>query len=220
MSCHITYMANFFRDCQSDMSAVLQNSVLPRVTERRNHQRVQVNLLGRFMLENKKEYPCQVINMSPGGLAMIAPVRGEIGERIIAYIDHIGRIEGKIVRKIEGGFAVAVDATLRKRDKLASQLTWLANRHILNLPEDRRHERRTPKNPITKLVMDDGSEHMCRVLDLSLSGAALKTTARPAMGKRITIGKIQAQVVRHLEDGLAIEFAAVQHDDNIDHNLS
>ncbi|MCV6574702.1 MAG: PilZ domain-containing protein [Cohaesibacter sp.] len=202
------------------MSAVLQNSVLPRVTERRNHQRVQVNLLGRFMLENKKEYPCQVINMSPGGLAMIAPVRGEIGERIIAYIDHIGRIEGKIVRKIEGGFAVAVDATLRKRDKLASQLTWLANRHILNLPEDRRHERRTPKNPITKLVMDDGSEHMCRVLDLSLSGAALKTKVRPAIGKRITIGKIQAQVVRHLEDGLAIEFAAVQHDENIDHNLS
>ncbi|HAT87559.1 MAG TPA: PilZ domain-containing protein [Rhizobiales bacterium] len=201
------------------MSAVLQNSVMPRVTERRRHSRVQVNLLGRFMLENKKEYPCQVINMSPGGLAMIAPVRGEIGERIIAYIDHIGRIEGKIVRKIEGGFAVALDATLRKRDKLASQLTWLANRHILNLPEDRRHERRTPKNPITKLVMDDGSEHMCRVLDLSLSGAALKTKVRPAIGKRITIGKIQAQVVRHLEDGLAIEFAALQEDENLDNNL-
>jgi hypothetical protein len=201
------------------MSAVLQNSVMPRVTERRRHSRVKVNLLGRFMLENKKEYPCQVINMSPGGLAMIAPVRGEIGERIIAYIDHIGRVEGKIVRKIEGGFAVALDATLRKRDKLASQLTWLANRHILNLPEDRRHERRTPKNPITKLVMDDGSEHMCRVLDLSLSGAALKTKVRPAIGKRITIGKIQAQVVRHLEDGLAIEFAAVQEDENLDNNL-
>ncbi len=202
------------------MSAVLQNSVMPRVTERRRHSRVEVNLLGRFMLENKKEYPCQVINMSPGGLAMIAPVRGEIGERIIAYIDHIGRVEGKIVRKIEGGFAVAIDATLRKRDKLASQLTWLANRHILNLPEDRRHERRTPKNPITKLVMDDGSEHMCRVLDLSLSGAALKTKVRPAIGKRITIGKIQAQVVRHLEDGLAIEFAAVQEDENLDNNLT
>jgi len=29
-------------------------------------------------------------------------------------------------------------ATPRKRDKLAAQLTWLANRQILNLPEDRR----------------------------------------------------------------------------------
>ena len=93
------------------MSAILQKSVLPRVIERRRHQRVKVNLLGRFMLENKTEYPCQVINMSPGGVALITPIRGEIGERVIAYIDHIGRIEGKIVRKIEGGFALTVDAT-------------------------------------------------------------------------------------------------------------
>ena len=32
-------------------------------------------------------------------------------------------------------------ATKRKQDKLANQLTWLANRQILNLPEDRRHDR-------------------------------------------------------------------------------
>ncbi|PLW78719.1 PilZ domain-containing protein [Cohaesibacter celericrescens] len=201
------------------MSALLQKSVFPRITERRRHQRVKVNLLGRFMLENKTEYPCQVINMSPGGVAMIAPIRGEIGERIIAYIDHIGRIEGKIARKIEGGFAISVDATARKRDKLASQLTWLANRHILSLPEDRRHERRQPKNPITKLIMEDGSEHICRVMDLSLSGAAIKTKARPAVGKSINIGKIRARIVRHLDDGLAVEFASLQDSQALDENL-
>ena len=36
---------------------------------------------------------------------------------------------------------MTISATPRKRDKLAAQLTWLANRHILNLPEDRRHGR-------------------------------------------------------------------------------
>lgn len=201
------------------MSAVPQKSVLPRISERRRHQRVKVNLLGRFMLENKTEYPCQVINMSPGGVAMITPIRGDIGERVIAYIDHIGRIEGKIVRKIEGGFAITVEATARKRDKLASQLTWLANRHILDLPEDRRHDRRQPKNPITKLILEDGTEHICRVLDLSLSGAALKTKARPPVGKAVKIGNIRGRIVRHLEDGLAVEFAAVQDSKEIDANL-
>ncbi|SNY94178.1 PilZ domain-containing protein [Cohaesibacter sp. ES.047] len=171
------------------------------------------------MLENKQEYPCQVINMSPGGVALIAPIRGEIGERVIAYIDHIGRIEGKIVRKIEGGFALTVDATSRKRDKLASQLTWLANRHILDLPEDRRHERQQPKAPITKLILEDGTEHICQVLDLSLSGAAVKTKVRPKIGKPVKVGKIRARVVRHLEDGLAIEFAAVQDRNMLDENL-
>ena len=42
--------------------------------ERRRHQRVKVNLLGRYMLADRREFPCQVVNMSPGGMALIAPV--------------------------------------------------------------------------------------------------------------------------------------------------
>ena len=42
---------------------------------------------------------------------------------------------------------MTISATPRKRDKLAAQLTWLANRHILGLPEDRRHGRIAPRNP-------------------------------------------------------------------------
>src|SRR6202162_3241150 len=112
---------------------------LPLAEERRRHQRVKVNLLGRYMLADRREFPCQVVNMSPGGMALIAPVGGETGERVIAYVDHLGRLEGKIARSFQNGFAIAISATARKRDKLAAQLTWLANRHILALPEDRRH---------------------------------------------------------------------------------
>ena len=98
------------------------------------------------MLADRREFPCQVVNMSPGGMALIAPVPGNAGERVIAYVDHLGRLEGKIARILENGFAMTIAATLRKRDKLAAQLTWLANRHILNLPEDRRHGRFVPRN--------------------------------------------------------------------------
>jgi hypothetical protein len=115
--------------------------------DRRRYQRVRVNLLGRYMLSDRQEYPCQVVNMSPGGMALIAPTIGQMGERVIAYVDHLGRIEGTIARTLVNGFAMTVSATPRKRDKLAAQLTWLANRHILNLPEDRRHGRFTPRNP-------------------------------------------------------------------------
>ena len=124
--------------------------------ERRRFQRVKINVLGRFMLSNRNEYPCQVVDMSPGGAALMAPVSGEIGERVIAYIDHIGRIEGVVTRLFEGGFAMTVNATAGKRDKLASQLTWLANRDILNLPEDRRHDRIVPRNPMSILKFEDG----------------------------------------------------------------
>ena len=131
--------------------------VLPLAEERRRFQRVRVNLLGRYMLSDRNEYPCQVANMSPGGMAVIAPVSGQEGERVIAYIDHLGRLEGKIARLYQNGFAMTVAATPRKRDKLAAQLTWLANRHILGLPEDRRHDRIVPRNPRTAIIMPDGS---------------------------------------------------------------
>ena len=95
---------------------------LPLADERRRHQRVKVNLLGRYMLADRREFPCQVSNMSPGGIAIVAPVSGNPGERVIAYVDHLGRLEGKIARTLDNGFAMTIEATLRKRDKLAAQL--------------------------------------------------------------------------------------------------
>jgi hypothetical protein len=194
--------------------------ILPLAQERRRHQRVAVNLLGRYMLADRREFPCQVTNMSPGGMAVIAPVSGQVGERVIAYVDHIGRLEGVIARHIENGFAMTVAATTRKRDKLAAQLTWLANRHILNLPEDRRHGRFTPRNPAARLVLPSGLNVSCRVIDLSASGAALKTDQRPEIGALVTVGKTAGRVVRHLEEGIAVEFTRLQHPDFVEENVT
>ena len=196
--------------------------ILPLAEERRRHQRVKVNLLGRYMLSDRREFPCQVINMSPGGMAVAAPVLGFPGERVIAYVDHLGRLEGKIARMIDNGFAVSISATPRKRDKLASQLTWLANRQILNLPEDRRHGRFTPKNPMARLILPNGNNVACRIIDLSASGTAISINPdlRPAVGAIVTIGKAQGRVVRHIDDGFAIEFTRLQHPDFVEESVT
>jgi hypothetical protein len=196
--------------------------VLPLAQERRRHQRVKVNLLGRYMLADRREFPCQVIDMSPGGMALVAPVVGNPGERVIAYVDHLGRLEGKISRLIENGFAMSISATLRKRDKLAAQLTWLANRQILNLPEDRRHGRFSPRNPMARLILPSGVNVACRVIDLSQSGAAISIAPdlRPVVGAMVMIGKTQGRVVRHIEDGFAIEFTRLQHPDFVEDGVT
>ena len=189
------------------------------VDDSRRFQRVKVNLLGRFMLPSRREYPCQVTDMSPGGAALVAPVSGEVGTRVIAYIDHIGRVEGTISRLFQGGFAMDIQAGPRKRDKLAAQLTWLANRHVLDLPEDRRHERIVPSNPVTQLTLPDGRRCECRAIDVSLSGATLAINAKPAIGQAVTLGRMRARVVRHVEGGIAVEFAAVQSAESIESNM-
>jgi PilZ domain-containing protein len=158
--------------------------------------------------------------MSPGGMALIAPVCGQVAERVIAYVDHVGRLEGVIARHLENGFAMTIAATSRKRDKLAAQLTWLANRHILGLPEDRRHGRITPRNPAGRLILANGINVACRVIDVSQSGAAVATDQRPEIGSPITIGRTSGRVVRHLEDGIAIEFARLQHPDFLEDGVT
>jgi PilZ domain len=177
-------------------------------------------LLGRYMLPDRREFPCQVINMSPGGMALIAPMSGAPGERIIAYVDHLGRLEGQIARVFENGFAMTISATARKRDKLAAQLTWLANRHILSLPEDRRHGRIVPRNPVGRLILPNGVNLTCRIIDVSQSGAGIASRERPPIGTLVTLGKVQGRVVRHLEDGFAIEFTRLQHSDFLEDNIT
>ena len=119
--------------------------------ERRRHARVKLALLGRYMLEDRREFPCQTIDVSVGGLSVTAPVRGALGERVVAYFDALGRIEGTIIRHIEFGFVMTANMPAAKREKLVNQLTWLANRKSLGLPEDRRHERIVPNAINTSL---------------------------------------------------------------------
>jgi hypothetical protein len=173
-------------------------------------QRVKVSVLGRYMLADRREFPCQVLEMSPGDAVVVAPVAGGVGERIIAYLDHIGRIEGQISAESDGGFVMEVAASPRKRDKMAAQLTWLANKDILNLPEDRRHERVVPDNRHSTVVLDDGRRYNCKIIDISLSGAAIELAVRPAMGTPVTLGRMRARVVRHFTDGVAVEFMSAQ----------
>ena len=192
------------------MSAVHSNQ------ERRDFQRVNVKLYGRYMLEDRTEHPCQVIDMSPGSALFLAEIIGEPGEKVIAYIDHIGRVEGVLTRTHEDGFAMTILASDRKKDKLAAQLTWLANRHELNLAEDRRHDRVAPRNPISILTLSDGRQYECRIVDLSLSGAAVEIGVKPALGTPVTLGTMRGRVVRHFEEGVALEFAVLQHVASLD----
>jgi PilZ domain-containing protein len=173
-------------------------------------QRVKVSVLGRYMLADRREFPCQVLEMSPGDAMVIAPVAGNAGEKVIAYLDHIGRVEGTIQQSIDGGFVMDIAASPRKRDKMAAQLTWLANKDVLNLPEDRRHERVVPDNRHSTVVLDDGRRYNCKIIDISLSGAAIELAVRPAMGTPVTLGRMRARVVRHFQDGVAVEFTSTQ----------
>jgi hypothetical protein len=171
------------------------------------------------MLEDKREFPCQTTDMSPGGVALVAPVRGEVGERVVAYLDQIGRVEGKIARHTERGFAIQLSLPFAKREKIANQLTWLINRDSLGMPEDRRHERIVPHRQHAILKIDGDREHVVKLIDVSVSGAAICTPAKPTIGAKVVLGQTPGQVVRIFEGGFAIAFDKVITAEGFDENI-
>ena len=178
--------------------------------ERRRFQRVNIPLLGRYMLESRQEYPCQVVNMSAGDVAVRAPVIGGSGERIVVYVDRLGRVEGKIVRVSSDGFALVLSASPYKREKIANQLTWLVNKDQFSMIEDRRYDRIIPRKNEAKLTLSDGTSYECRVLDVSLGGAAVSLEANLPVGERVSLGLTPGRVARHADGATSIEFLEIQ----------
>lgn len=177
-----------------------------RASDLRRHQRVKVALLGRYMLTDRREFPCQTVDMSPGGVRLTCVEPGLLDERVVLYLEEIGRLEGTIARLMPEGFAVRLSATPRKREKIASQLTWLANRENLGLPEGRTHERLKPVVIATTLRIDTGREIPVRIVDISMSGVALSTGIVPALGSSVVVGRTPGRVVRHFEGGIGVNF--------------
>lgn len=190
-------------------------SLAQLVPDRRRYRRVPIRVLGRFMREDKEEYPCQVVNMSAGGMAMLSPAQCRDGERIVAYLENFGRIEGIVIRCVDGGIAVRIVASQYKREKIANLLTWLINRESLGLNEERKHERVVPRNPLSKLILPNGDVFDCRVIDVSLSGASIAIEKKPPLQTEVILGRMRGRVVRHHDTGLAVQFAEMQDPDSI-----
>jgi hypothetical protein len=178
--------------------------------DRRRHRRCTLTLLGRFMRASKQEYPCKSANISVGGACIISPVPVYEGERIIAYFDQIGGIEGTVVRVFDGGFAIRISASQHKREKLAAQLTWLISKPDMPSAEERRHERIALSNRLSTLKIAEGVIVECKVFDISLSGASIGTDVRPPIGAEVALGKLRCRVVRHHDTGIAVQFTDIQ----------
>jgi hypothetical protein len=180
-------------------------------TERRTPPRVPIAVGGRFMLEDRTEHGGTAVDASIRAISVRTDAVARVGERVVGYFDTIGRIEGQIERLNPDGFMLELATTLRKRDKLAAQLTWLANRAVLNLPEDRRHDRVVPRDPrVTVKNLSDVSQSAMagHLIDLSQGGAGVSVNGSFQKGDELILGTTPARVVRVFDGGVAVEFRA------------
>lgn len=162
-------------------------------------------VFGRFMLPDMSEHACQVIDLTLQGATFITSDVPPLGLAIVAYLEDLGRVEVISGEAVAGGFRVNYAATGTRLERLHNRITYLLERAD-GAPDLRRHPRFEPKDKHSSITMPDGRSYACEVLDISISGAGIKTDVMPALGTYLMVGKMKGRVVRYLENGFAIEF--------------
>ena len=72
-----------------------------------------------------------------------------------------------------------------------------------------------PRINASKLIMPNGDVHNCRVIDVSLSGASVACAVKPPLGTMVILGRMRGRVVRHHEQGIALQFVELQDPDSL-----
>jgi hypothetical protein len=194
------------------------------------HEDVSViaSIPGRYMLANRRnlkgdrcQFACRVVNVSLDAMTLAAPAVGAVNERVIVYTEPFGRLHGLLTRVVTNGFTMSIVASPATREKLAGRLAWLVKqKDSPELPDDRRHARIVPRNPMAQILLADGSTRSCLVIDYSDSGAAVSADLDPEVGTPLAIGKVICRVVRRFAEGFAVEFVAQEKLADIERKLA
>jgi hypothetical protein len=182
------------------------------LVEPRRDARIIVSIAAQFSLSDRRNgrgdrrvFQGRAVFLSARAIGFVSSVAVKVGERVIAHIDHLGKIDGSIVSLLEGGFVVGVSAN-EQEHKLVDKIEWLEKHKNHDVADKRVDRRVAPDDLYSRVTFPDGSTETCAVLNVSASGIALSADIVPEIGTVLVIGKIVGHVVRHFDGGFAAQF--------------
>jgi hypothetical protein len=194
------------------------------VADRRRELRIIVSLPGQYWLMSQRtrngarpQFACRAINVSPSAVALVAPVQGTVGERVMADIEQFGKVHGRIERLLrDRGFVMRLAVTETERAALRDKVDWIEKHKNLEVSDRRNDARFAPKNPFSTVVLPDGKFVSCFVVNLSVTGAAVSADTVPEIGTSLALGTVVGHVIRHIPGGFAIKFLMPQDPDAVE----
>lgn len=162
-------------------------------------------MFGRFMLPDMSEHTCQVSNLDQDGARFRTETPVPAGTLIVAYLEDLGRVELNAGAAFAGGFEVSYALNGARLERLRQRIQWLHEK-ATGSPDGRKHARYEPQDKNSQITLPDGRVYPCEVIDISVSGAAIKTEVMPSIGTFISLGRQRGRVVRYMNDGVGIEF--------------
>jgi hypothetical protein len=176
-------------------------------SEKRKAKRASMNLNGVLFFPGRDaEGRCDIVDFSPHGAGLKFSGSAPVGTKAVLYVDGFGRIEGMVIRRDRTRLAMEFHCSAMKRSRIVEQLSgFVANGMMARVPL-RTMARVTRVPEVQEIVTEEGERASCKVLDIALGGALLKTHIRPDVGGTIYFGETAGRVVRHTDEGIAVEF--------------
>lgn len=83
-------------------------------------------------MPDNSEITCATRDVTPDGFSITSPILPYRGQRIVAYIDRLGRIEGTVVRvnRDTESFAMILAMTVRKKKQIANVVAQITQSEL------------------------------------------------------------------------------------------
>lgn len=173
----------------------------------RRHQRVALNIPAEVVVNSIDIVKGVLINVSPGGLALVCDAPVTVGDSIIVYARDLDILPGRVARLLPDGFAASLILTKSHRIKLIEQLFLHTNPAYRDSVNERRATPRHGHHDQHNVCrLPDGSGLFVKIIDMSVNGAAVDSRRKPSIGTPIRIAQRSGIVVRHTPRGFAIGF--------------
>ena len=182
--------------------------------DNRRYRRISLELPVRIVVNAVDEYEGRLLNISPGDMALITHANAVVGDAVVIHIKGLDVIEGAVARIFPDGLAVSFLLSKRRRSLLTEKLMLLANPAFADGLADRRAEpRHGGSNARTVCRLPDGSALFVKIVNMSVSGAAVDAPRRPPIGSSILMGRQRGVIVRHTPRGFVIVYDEPSSDD-------
>lgn len=158
-----------------------------------------------FVPSTQGEIDCVVTELTPHDAKVEGSPLPESGADVVLYVEGFDRFSAFVESVAQIGASLKFNCSDKKRIKTAEKIRQHLSGEPVT-PTFARSATRSGLPAVRQFGRANGEIVEFEVVDVSLTGALLRTRCRPPIGETITIGNTEGRVTRHVSGGIAVEF--------------
>jgi hypothetical protein len=158
-----------------------------------------------FVPATEAQIDCVVSDLSAEGATIRTKEGASMGSEIALYIEGFDRFSAFLVEASRDRVRVKFNCSPLKQARTAEKI----RRYLSGKSAPATISPAAPGSAlhsVREFTRSNGQTVTFDVIDISLSGASLRTSSRPPIGEVVTIGTVEGRIARHFDDGIAVEF--------------